>query len=972
MTTQTIQIENTNIEPRLSIDLQGAQSNFREFSVSREIKHLFLAFLALTVSFVFNSDADARNAGVVKNVYRQLEQSYDRLEVIKQQLDGFPVKNPYCNAPHPDTKEAALAHLDSIYQKRTSAIGAYRGRRTSLHNLIVADNLGGALSEEAPGTADAVADGTYWNKYEIIIKAIDASYAAKRAIISASTSRNCKTAAPAQPTTANPVISMPDPLAEVVMTAEYTDVNVPTSHPKQFCHQDEKDQLLYHLRELRFKARQNAVKARNLETTLREKLAELNAKRDAAFRNADAAAKAGDRETLGAETAKYQSFKAAASKLPAKIAQAEADKRRWRGVVDSIDAEIDKVKEIPVVDCSNGQPLPDPVSDTSYPGVYKHVDNISLVEYTAIDVNITKTCFERVKESFVMRASTELSNARSNRSRWQERLHQAGGHHDLLSHDANASAELVENLRKARVEARNEVAKWTKTVAEAEAIKAKADAIIVEDCSGEGGATQVGRLDPGFSGISSEIPVPALQPYDLPTIPARICSYEELQALRARAAKAREVSAHNRAEWGKRLTTLGKMLFQGDATQAYPLKPEFAAYLDAQIQYDYWSGQQDVSHKVYYDLMERKHEDCTTPENKISIGGEGDSLDGALQDAINNRPVINGDATGGSFYDRHREIFDRGGCVYPAPNNHDVYRPAPDNHGSKSEHEENQNNNGGSFYDQNRKIFDQGGCAYPDFDKIRLHRTITGQDQFDGSEAERALNNNLRGVEIKKKNDHYSDHSGSHNQGQTHHQPTGKPAYNTDKGVDVALPDAKEPEEPHGAVPVPSPNTSMVNDTAAGSKKVSVSDKPKVEVKNPEYTPSADPAPRAEVADTPLRGKIAPSRIALPDVKTQEHQTPGNDIRRVEVETPQFLNGRNVTLSPSAKETVPSRTLTIPNRQSGGGQLTEVPAPPLVLSNGANRPQNSSRDWVQVAPPTLTITPQGGSAADRAIPSEQD
>ena len=316
------------------------------------------------------------------------------------------------------------------------------------------------------------------------------------------------------------------------------------------------------------------------------------------------------------------------------------------------------------------RPLTDPLSDTAFPDVYKHVDNISLATFELITVDITKTCFERVKESYQMNAATQLSNARTNLSDWNIRLHQVGGHHDLLSHDATASADLVENMRKARVEARNEVAKWTKIVAQAESVKAKADAIVVEDCSGAGGETEIGRLDPGFDNISSDIHTPDLKAYDLPTIPARICSWSELEALRARAAEAREVSAHNRSEWGKRLTALGKLLYTGSNSRAYPMRPEFAAHLDAQLQYDYWSAQQEVSHKVYWDLMARKHEDCSDPAKSVSLGSDlapGASKLGALQDAINNRPAINGGANngyGGAPSGRDC-IIQQGGCFLP-------------------------------------------------------------------------------------------------------------------------------------------------------------------------------------------------------------------------------------------------------------------------------------------------------------------
>ena len=336
-------------------------SSFGELIMTHAFRHILMALIAITVGFVGIDSAHARNAGVVKNTYRLIEKDYARLQVIKQQIDGFRIKDPYCLSPHPDTKKAALDHLASIYAKRTKPIAGYRGRRTSLHNFVLADGLGGALDSVAPGGTAAMTAGTFWNKYENLIAAVEASYASQRAAITRAKSKKCAPPAGSQPVsmpTATPAIAAPDPLAGIATSIDFSDVEVPTSHPDKFCSEDEKDQYLYHLRELRFTARQNAVKARNLETQLREKLAQLVALRDRAFQRADAAAKAGDTKTLNEQTANYQEHRPAADaaekSFPKLIKKAEADKRKWRGVVDAIDAEISSVNAIPIVDCSNG------------------------------------------------------------------------------------------------------------------------------------------------------------------------------------------------------------------------------------------------------------------------------------------------------------------------------------------------------------------------------------------------------------------------------------------------------------------------------------------------------------------------------------------------------------------------------------------------------------------------------------------
>lgn len=855
-----------------------------EKKMPHAFKQAIFAFMALFVGLT-NSTVAYADTNQALFHFTKLGEIQTNMANIQNQISSFAIKKSYCKAPHANDKSGDRASLDALLKQANALARQYNSRKSALIRIITNDGRArAAVGKVAPGGSGSLVDGSHFSGFTTMYAVLKNTHRNKSNALNNAPTRPCGGSPTAN---AAPVIAVPTPLAGLVTTVEFADVNVPSSRPTKFCSEDEKDELLYHLRELRFTARQNAVKARNLQTTLREKLAEIAANQNKAYQAADAAAKAGDASTLRTQTAAYNAYKAAAKKLTEKIEQAGANKLKWRGVVDAIDAEINAVKAIPVVDCSNGASMTEPVSDTSYPDVYEHVDNISLKTYTPFNVDITKTCFERVKVNYVMRASTEVSNAWYNLSEWQERLRQVGGHHDLLSHDANAAPELVAKMKAARDEARAEVAKWTKIKAEADANKAKADAIVVEDCSGEGGQTQIGRLHPGFKNISSDIYVPDLQDYDLPTIPERICSWEELESLRARAAKAREVSAHNRSEWGKRLNDLGKLLYMGDDAAAYPTRPELAAHLDAQRQYDYWSGQQDVAHKVYWDLMAMENVDCTQPEKKTSMGGyqnggadkntTGGSKLGALQDAMNNRPVFNGRSP-------------RGGA------------------------------SNGSFYDQHRDLINGGGCAYPASGALELYRCPPAEEGFNGSEAESALKHTLDNVEPRHETSTDKSHGAYNNKGNKHnsskvyandHEVSHKSA----EGKTInAFPDVKhspnkETETPTG-VPVPYPTTGMGSETAMGPKKVKVNDR-EIMVKDTSYKMSAPVENQTEtMAPTTSNGKV-------------EYQPLRNDVKTgpVEVEGPVVTSRTPQTIS------IPT------GNRSNGGSMIQVAPPPLIINS---------------------------------------
>ena len=667
----------------------------------RSFKNIALVILALTVSFLNIDNAFARNAGVVRTVHRSLEANYVDLQAIKTRLDAFQPKDPYCRKPHPDNKDAAFAELDAIKNALATKKSQFFSYRASMNNLIRVDGLGGALDALESGASDRVLDKSFFKRWENIIEAMEDALGAKRGAVKRAGTKRCSSSGPSTPATGittTPAVSIPDPLAGFETELTFTDVTYPISHPEKFCHQDEKDQLLYALREARFKAYQNGVKAGNLAVTLSHKLGDLMTARDKAFRDADAAAKSGDTQTMNAKTTEYQSLKAqtkvAQEKFPGLIEKAKADEKRWHDVVDAIDAEIEKVNGIPVVDCTPADLTPAmTLGESQFSGMPESVESLDLkpVEIPSVP---EKVCTEAAKREFENKAYTAMSNSWDNRDQWKKRLADLNDAIDKAGDDASAT------LIPARNEARTESAKWVRIVQDATAAFDKANALRVEDCDG---LTEPGITATAFPGVHVGVPEADTRAYDLPDVPDFVCSWAEKQALIKRAEEARKTASHNHKQWGARATALGKLLY-GDNAVSGDRTDLLSAHAEARAQADYWAEQMlNVAHGVYWKLQDVEIRDCSKPEKKVSMG--------ALNDAINNRPVFNGGQGAGARLDPF-------GSTCGA----DITCR-------------------GSSLDQ-------------------LYRTPIGHGGFDGSEAERALEHTLDGVEPRHQHGPDCDHGG--------------------------------------------------------------------------------------------------------------------------------------------------------------------------------------------------------------------
>gem|GEM_PF-3615283 len=876
-------------------------------------KKLTAAILSALVLAASTAPAFADSAsGRAKARLAELQQHQTALTQIKSQIEAFKIKGSYCDPIHRQDKRADEEALKRLSSRAAQEMRSVSNIRRILIATITRNQAARtALDQEISGGTGTIVDGSFFRPFNNLRRDINLARSKKAGELSAAPTRPCGSNA-ASDKPAEPAFVVQNPLVDIVMTAEYTDVTIPTL-PKQFCYEDERRALKHMLYELRHVARKNAVAARELAAKLKELKAGVTQKKNDAFKAADTAAKAGDRKTLNNQTAQMRAYETALKKLDVQIQKAEAEMRSWRGVVDTLDAERAKADGIPVVDCLGKVSIGNTIGETAFPDVYERVNNVSLKEVKLVDVNITKTCFQEVKDNFVMAASMEVSNASYNLSQWKNRLDQVGGNLDLLYHQAGVSADLISKMEKARNEARIETAKWEKIKSETKAIEEKAKAIVVENCSSAGGATEIGRLDPGFGELPGDIPVPDLKPYDLPGVPENICTWEELQALIARAATARETSAHNRSEWGKRMVALGNKLFV-DNTTSNPRGPEYEALLDARAQNEYWSNQQEVAHKVYWALKEMKVSDCDKPKKTSmalpSYDGNANASAGSINDALENARSSAPTFNGGSSSNGYGPIGDG----YPP-----VY-------------------------------------GYPDFDKIRLRRQITGQHGFDGSEAERAVRLIVDGVERPKKHDQENDHALSDNHGRNERREYAAPnPSNVNRGgalTEHSLPpsgDVEKKPETSAVIPVPYPNTSISSDT--GRQKES------------QNQPATDTPTNNDAFETRVGGPIYKDKTWFPgslgvEVPRDQLTTRGalssgegevEECRACGLEypvtTPQGLDARQISLSKKAIQDRPAPTLTIPGSNNGG-------------------------TMIQVAPPPLVITPQGGSARDYGSAAE--
>ncbi len=851
-------------------------------TIQRKITAIALATtLALTSASPAFADSESAKAA---NRLAEMQQRMTTLEQIKSEVDNFTIRDSYCKKVHKNDKRAHEQRLATLKSRANTEMREISNiRRILIHTVNRNQAARTKLDHLLPGGSGVIVDGSFFRPFFNLRRTVNEALSKKNTALSGADTYECnKTAV----TTQTAFVAV-NPIAEVPMTTDYEEA-VFIELPDKFCHRDEKSEWYDAIDRQRETAQRNEVAADRLRDRLRELKADIAAKRQKTWNDADNAAKSGKTQTLNNMTSQLKLYDAALKNLTAAIRAATADIAHWKKLDLQLLSQREALTAAPITDCVKADVSPQDTFDFSnYGGLPESIPAISLngmelkdVEFINIPAHV---CEEAMKRSVEMNADTQNSNAFANITMWSKRLEAIRV--ELLRQDnaGEKSSDLYKKLTFARREARQELAKWEKIQLKTQEIVEKAYALKVIDCSGPGGKTEIGRMDPGFEEVSDDIHTPNLQEYDLPAIPAKICSWEELQALRLRAAKAREVSAHNRQEWGKRLTQLGKLLFNGQPGSAYPMNAEYAAHLDAQRQYDYWSGQQAISHKVYWELMKRKNVDCTKADKKVS-------LNDALQNARNDAPAF---ASG-------------------------------------------QNSGFGNFGDASFErdcLLKKGGCLYPD---PRKDWMIDRTGGFDGSEAEHALNRTLDGVKIEPKHD--DDH---HEQPVDHPKPPYKGAVNSKNGKTLieTMPDVKKTPAMGQPVPVPYPNVAMSSDTSK-------------------------------------------------DVKSAPVETGGEQgVKQVKVKTPATLDKRNVTLN------IPA--------QSTDGQMTALKGPPLVLNETATSAQNAGKtggygasdknsqtggmvqiappprvyvphtrtpdtdgQFVQTAPPTLVITPQGGSAAD--------
>lgn len=894
-----------------------------------------IAAFALATAIAFTSAAPAladSASSKAENKLTELQQRMTALEQIKSEIDGFTIKVSYCKKIHKNDKRAHEQRLAELRGRANTEMREISNiRRILIHTVNRNQAARTKLDHLLPNGSGAIVDGSYFRPFFNLRRVVNEALSSKDKDLSGAHTYQCNNTA-AKTETAFVAVN---PIAEVVLTTDYEEAAFITL-PNKFCHRDEKNPWYDAISRQRENANKNEFAAEKLRDRLRELKADIAAKRQKTWKDADAAAKSSKTAAMNNHISQLKLYDAALKKLDAAIKTAIADIARWKALSLKLQSQYAALTAAPIVDCLKADLSPlDTLTVSGYDGLPESIPAVTLEGMEVKDVEFINipahVCEEEMKRSFEMNADQQNSNAYANITLWSERLEKIRVELLRLENAGKTSSDLYKKLTFARREARDEHAKWEKIQLKTKAIVEKAYALKVIDCSQVGGKTEIGRMDPGFEEIADHIHRPDLQAYDLPAIPAKICSWEELQALRARAAKAREVSAHNRQEWGKRLTQLGKLLFNGQPGSAYPMNAEYAAYLDAQRQYDYWSAQQGVSHKVYWDLMQRKNVDCTKADKKVS-------LNDALQNARNDAPAFaSGQNSGfGGFGDASFErdcLLNKGGCFYPNP--------------------------------RNDWMIDRSGG-------------------FDGSEAQNALHNTLQGVDVKPKQDDYKDHPQqpqSHPKTPAHDHSDGKPCPEhgiTGKTATGTIPSVEKTPAKSEPVPVPYPNASMASDTDKGTTKVKVSSPPA-------KTPAADPKPTIVTTRNTQNTITAPS----PAAETQE------PVKQISVETPETLDKRNVTLAPSAggqmtplqgpplvlNETATSaknagktggygapETTAETGAQNGG--MIQIAPPPRVYVPHTREP-NTNGQFVQTAPPTLVITPQGGSAADRPTPAEQ-
>ncbi|NNL89023.1 MAG: hypothetical protein HKP25_08120 [Marinicaulis sp.] len=672
------------------------------FSLPRNIKTILLSVLALTAAATpAFADSAAEKA---KARLAEMQAHQTRLAQLTTQINNFPIKDVYCNPTHPKDKSSDRTRLNTLIDQATAEMRALSNiRRILIRTVTRSGPARNTLDHVIPGGSSAIVDGSLFKDFNRLRNDANSAKRTKTAALNSARTRNCgKAGAPVRP-----AFVVDHPLTDIVMTTEYKPVSIPTT-PVKFCHEDEKYQLLRTLRDQRYIAHMNGVAADRLGDRLRKMKPEIEAKKNTAFNAADEAAKGGDNATFNEQQSQHDAYKTALKNLQAKINQAQADEDRWNGIVDDIDAQIASVDAMPITDCTPANLTPAGALNETKFGVL--TPEIAAPRLREVDIPSSpkKVCVAAVKSELETNSYAALNNARHNLSQWNARMDKINA--ALKTTEGGAQALLSGALD----EARGESSKWIKIVGQAEAANKAALAIIVEDCSGEGGLLETGKYGTAMPGVHAGVPGVDMLSYDLPEVPGYACSWEEKQALIERAAKAREAASHNHGEWAPRAAALGKLLY-GETAVGGDRTELLNAHAEARAQSDYWADQMlDVAHKVYWDLRELEIRECGESKTKTSMGdyrsggkrevAAGGPRSGALLDAMNSKPVFNGGISSGYGGLTERDcIIREGGCFYPDPRLDGIYDPS---HG-------------------------EGG--------------------FDGSEAEAALEHTLRGVKTSKR-----------------------------------------------------------------------------------------------------------------------------------------------------------------------------------------------------------------------------
>lgn len=917
------------------------------FNMKPLAKKTAILLAAGTASLIAASPAFADGAGdkaiAGLNEYAQL---MGELETLQTSIANVRIKDNYCDEVHAADKRGDRKTLRDLEKELTEkARRLSQIRRTLIHTVNRNQVARTALDQELDGGSGNIVDGSYFRSFRNLRSVLNRALTSKKTALNSAPEYTCGMHEAEED---KPAIAVVTPLAEIILDATLDAIIIPTA-PSKFCHADEKSEFLDQIYALRRIAQKNTSAADALSDSLKELKANLEAKMAEAFANADAAAKSGDTSSMNAYAKQHKAYKDAIKKISAKITTADGQETASIQTERSLQSLWDVVAAMKISDCTDANLTPaGALNGTKFTGLGENLPNpdIKPVDIPAVP---TKVCVEQEKYEIQKTAYEARNNAWSNRDTWMDRIQHIKSAL-LKTTDVAATAQLT----RARAEARTEASKWTNLHNQASAASDKADAIIVEDCSNKGGLLEIGKTSSALPGVHADVPEANSKPYDLPEVPAFVCTYKEKQVLIARAAAARETASYNHRQWGPRASALGKLLYQehyAGADRATLIQ----AHAEARLQTDYWADQMlEVSHKVYWDMQKVEIRDC---EKKVS-----------LAEPSTTKVLVKGDPS----------MLDKlGGARKGQP-------------------------------------FFNGGqipiTGYPKF----LDKFQEEEKGFDGSEAEDAVKDAIHeGLKTDKPKTYPSTSSGAY---PTTDLPTlakKHPGLEHKAGAPVGgtfIDIAKTPE-PSGPIPVPYPTTGMASDTTKGSEKVkvgdlTVKDEPVEYREGPTKTPTTKQPGLSKFPDVKLDTSAVPSAplemfkpenykpyagypksSGASDAKNKNYD-PTDLNTPLSVDTTRLEYGKSLTtFEPQiglSKQTAdvsvrgfePTETPAAAPRQepksfsagfgtSTAGEITEVAPPPLVVKTWDGRTLSAPAqtataptqdgEFVQIAPPTLVI-----------------